>query len=1374
MTNKLRDIIGRPLPRYADPSERHGNWLGAVQNAYMLDTSIGQAVMFSATAKAFGVALSPVDRRIEEGYDPFQIPGHLDGFESFLDEFTHSRSPEETEVIKQMIENNLDLRTQLQDWGGTRLFAGLLDPVNLIPVPFALGKGFATGVKRALSAGVPIVGITEGIRHSIDPTSTTEETLFATVGGSLFMGVIGGAVGLIPKDTIRLSTALNRLIPPQGTTSMFAGVPYHAGGSPKNLFARVTAALKSAASYGDPAWTKVDPETITVHIDDSFPDRKLITIRHKDGGDIVTAWHVGDELQIGVEVPKELQRQGIGSFAIREALKYAEDNALVVTPFQRMTNDAVQLFKAFADDGFNVKENPNFKVDADGTRVATDGKPLFVVRQIIDPDAKLIPKEARVAIDDLNAQAKRANAEVKILEEAVKILTDKWRKAPVAGGSKTKSRNALDKLLAQTAERKRDALIANRNAQDINIRAAQLLSQETIKDWDLLPTGYNTLLGKLDQFPWWKLLKTKFRDLHPDLAVKYQMFALRMASTPGLNNRGNKLGHTTGPSVESLAIEYTGRWLGATREAQAIYRVYTGHGASSGQVKHFFIDQQQRVRGTLNRWEGKGSTTETPEGKLTIQEFDRQITMAIANGGKHEVPEVAKAAALYIPIIKSIGDDGKKLGIFATQINIQRRIDKVVQQLDEFNEKYIVGKKYTENTLPPGLRDMRNKLELEKLDLDDMAIGYIDADNPEFIHRMWIAEEVIANEAKLKEILTREFTLNPKKVFRDKDGNVIPEHPDIIRARVNETYASILHEADTGNNGAYAPNNGNSRRWLEGRKAAIEDGSFRDVHGALSAKTAKKQIEIIDEKLRRIEEGGTIHGATGPLIARRLDLDDTELLELNLIESDITTWMQHYVARTAPMIETARVFGDARAQKHIDELYEEAVELSRLEKDPDRAAAILKEADKNRTAMNDLRDIVHGVYQIPDNPDAITPRILRMLRNFNILGAMGRSVLMALGDTGNIVMSQGLRRSLGYAVENFASGLTDGNIKMIRNEVDLAGSVSEVILGMRYHQMTDFGIAVGSSKYPGLAKFERGLAAASQRFFLYNLLGPWTDMARRFSGGMVQSRIIENSLLWRSGNLVDDEITIMNRLGISKEQAIQFADEWEASGKLKHGKMFIANTSEWISEQGTRTFRAAINTEIGRMVPTPGAVDKPKALLKGEWWKVIGQYRGFSIAATHRIMGAGIHQKGMQKYAGFASMVGIAMMVDAFKRPDYIQLTLDEQILRAVELSAVTGILLDVNDMIERMSAGGFGIRPALGMDIRERSPNWANRMGTIGAVPNQWLTLMYGLTSDNAEADDTARAIRYMIPYNNLIWWNSAFTRMQRASVDLVEDTRP
>ncbi len=148
MTNKIQDIIGRPLPTYANQAARQGTWLRSVSNAYMLDTSVGQFTMLAATANAFGVNVSPSSRRVQKGYNPY-LGDELKGFETWFDEFKESTSPEETNLIKQMIENNLDLRTQLEDWGGTRLFAGLLDPVNLIPVPFALGKGFAEGATRA-------------------------------------------------------------------------------------------------------------------------------------------------------------------------------------------------------------------------------------------------------------------------------------------------------------------------------------------------------------------------------------------------------------------------------------------------------------------------------------------------------------------------------------------------------------------------------------------------------------------------------------------------------------------------------------------------------------------------------------------------------------------------------------------------------------------------------------------------------------------------------------------------------------------------------------------------------------------------------------------------------------------------------------------------------------------------------------------------------------------------------------------------------------------------------------------------------------------------------------------------------------------------
>jgi hypothetical protein len=268
--------------------------------------------------------------------------------------------------------------------------------------------------------------------------------------------------------------------------------------------------------------------------------------------------------------------------------------------------------------------------------------------------------------------------------------------------------------------------------------------------------------------------------------------------------------------------------------------------------------------------------------------------------------------------------------------------------------------------------------------------------------------------------------------------------------------------------------------------------------------------------------------------------------------------------------------------------------------------------------------------------------------------------------------------------------------------------------------------------------------------------------------------LIKNSIDWSNGTLSPREAKIMSRLNINRETAKQIAIEWERSGGLKHREMFIANTTQWSqgSDWAVRIFRAAINDEVRRMVIIPGAVDKPTFLLKSEWWKILGQYKGFGISASNRILASGIQQEGMSKVSGMLSMVVIAGIVDSFKRPDYISLSVDEQIFRAVELSGVTGVLLDLNDMIERASAGRLGARVVFGMDIRERNPNWANRIGALaGAVPTQWLTLMYGLTSDEASTNDAARGIRYLIPYNNLWTFNSSVNRIQRAAVDMIED---
>jgi hypothetical protein len=667
------------------------------------------------------------------------------------------------------------------------------------------------------------------------------------------------------------------------------------------------------------------------------------------------------------------------------------------------------------------------------------------------------------------------------------------------------------------------------------------------------------------------------------------------------------------------------------------------------------------------------------------------------------------------------------------------------------------------------LQKSMDDLELEKMRLEGEIKAYKEAGSPEigspdYFHRMWRADNVRSKKPELIALLEKWFLENPK-VRRGDEILELSTDPISVRARAEEAYSSILREADTGD-AEFHLNSIDKREWLTARLEAMEkisEGKAKDAQGVFDQNVALERIDIIQRKLDSIKDGEQTVGGAGPLIQRRLDIPNEWLIKDEFIETDIDAVVGHYVSRMGPAIETARKFGDIRGRDKINALHQRMVDVADRKGD----AKLMEAAHKYKEDMTDLIDITQGIYQIPDDPAAMTGRTLRLLRNFNVLGSMGRATLMALADTGNAVISQGFTNTFGSLIDRWTSGALKGNIRMMDHEVELAGSVVEVALGMRYHQFTEIGASWFASN-----RIERGVAQTTQRFFLMNLMGPWTDMMKKVTGGMIQSRMIENSIAYKAGTLNAEELKIMNRLGINPTRMTQIADQWEASGKLKHKNMFIANTEQWNNDILRREFRAAMNNEVSRAIITPGAADKPKALLKSEWWKVVGQYKGFSISATHRILGAGLQQQGAQKYAGFASMIGIAMMVDMWKRPDYISLSPQEQVLRAVELSGVTGVLLDLNDTIERASAGAIGIRPAFDMDIRERNPNWATRTGALaGAVPNQWLQLMWALTSDEAETSDVARTTRYMIPYNNLFYWKTVFDRGQRSAVAAIED---
>jgi hypothetical protein len=82
---------------------------------------------------------------------------------------------------------------------GAGLFAGIFDPVNLIPIPTVWGIGFWRGAKRMGTAGAVLTGGQELARGYNDPHYQPIESVYAVGGSTIMSGLLGGTIGGLSK-----------------------------------------------------------------------------------------------------------------------------------------------------------------------------------------------------------------------------------------------------------------------------------------------------------------------------------------------------------------------------------------------------------------------------------------------------------------------------------------------------------------------------------------------------------------------------------------------------------------------------------------------------------------------------------------------------------------------------------------------------------------------------------------------------------------------------------------------------------------------------------------------------------------------------------------------------------------------------------------------------------------------------------------------------------------------------------------------------------------------------------------------------------------------------------------------------------------------
>jgi hypothetical protein len=537
----------------------------------------------------------------------------------------------------------------------------------------------------------------------------------------------------------------------------------------------------------------------------------------------------------------------------------------------------------------------------------------------------------------------------------------------------------------------------------------------------------------------------------------------------------------------------------------------------------------------------------------------------------------------------------------------------------------------------------------------------------------------------------------------------------------------------------------------------LEDSILKAVRAARL--DTRDESKLVDEIMGRFasQPEGMPSDHTQPTFARQRSIRlPTKVLAPYLDLEQRMTGLD-YFRRMATAVETSRRMGDPNMRARL-----EGMELALL-READEGRADLAEANAQLQAIRDLRDKVQGVFMRPEDPSAYSVRTVRFLTNSAVVTQMGGAIWSNIADAGRAVMAFGFRRTLSMALESAVSNRAGW--KLAGDEAKKAGAALELTNMARQRELYDIQDVGGD-----VARVEKWVSSAAQQMQFVNLVGPWTQMMQRFSGAMIQSDMVEYSLKIAEGRATADEITRAAALGIDAGRAARIADEWRthagpANGRT--GSLFLANTDAWTDQQLAREFLAGLATAVDAVVTKPGAADRPN-FMSAPMWQMVFLYKGFSISFTQRAIMAGMQQRDAQVLSGLMATVAITWLVQgaAGGEHDKHPILSDERLFTAVERSGVMGVIGDLNQAVEMVSANGAGLRPWLGVDppVFAKDPHWAQRTGAVGgAAVSPWLTAMWAMTSEDAEAQQQVNAFRRLIWFNNLVWVSGGVGALSR-----------
>lgn len=497
---------------------------------------------------------------------------------------------------------------------------------------------------------------------------------------------------------------------------------------------------------------------------------------------------------------------------------------------------------------------------------------------------------------------------------------------------------------------------------------------------------------------------------------------------------------------------------------------------------------------------------------------------------------------------------------------------------------------------------------------------------------------------------------------------------------------------------------------------------------------------------------------------RTLDVPDNLLAPY--LEDDIDRVMRFYNRTVAPEIELTRRFGSVDMKDQASAIKDEyGVLVAKAKGDAKEVKALEARRDDDLRDLYALRDRLLGTYGAPADSHQFAVKASRAIRAANFLSMLGGMTISAIPDLARPVFQYGMRR-YGKALVSMATAPSRFNLS--RREAKKAAVGLDMILNTRAAAIADVG-----DYYGAWTKFDKGIEATQSAFSVATLMAPWNAALKQFVGVMAQDFILESAdKIARGVRVSQADLTHLAQMGFDQSMLRRVAAQAAKHGDDVDG-LRVGMADAWDDFDASEVYKAALLKEADTAIVTPGIADKP-LWMSSELGKVVGQFKSFAFASTNRALLPALQRRDLAALNGTVLTMALGAMVYGIKeRLAGREVSTDPKkvIVEALDRSGMTGYLGDVNNIMEKATRGVVGLSAVTGQGQMSR---YASR-GVLGAIAGPTvdqidnLSKVTGAAATGEWAEGDVRAMRKLVPLQNLFYTRWLFDQAERAVADKV-----